>query len=328
MKRGLMVLVISILLLCSGSVYSQVSDDYVPDIYSDGNKFLTTLRAKYKGTDVSGELYSYNWVDGQETVSGVLCWKVYSSEKGYYDTTGDYQISWETKVGNEIRVYMTESVESGVSYKTTYTPYWLNWRYGLDIGDQWSHDHTVLLTSPDGSTSTSQITETATLVGYEDVTTDYGSYSNALKVETLRIDAGAYYTSSYTLTDWLVQGVTSVMMTNSDMPDMETHLKHEFQSGTPSSGSVPTEEPVISVAASGTSVTISWQAVADATGYTLFFAPLPYAGPNSIGVLDLGNQTSLALDLWDGASFLIAIQAYNSHGGGAFSNVEQFTLNK
>jgi len=42
--------------------------------------------------------------------------------------------------------------------------------------------------------------------------------------------------------------------------------------------------------------------------------------------VDMGTKTGLSIDLWDGAAFYVAVQAYNSFGNSAYSNIELFML--
>ena len=84
--------------------------------------------------------------------------------------------------------------------------------------------------------------------------------------------------------------------------------------------------PTLTVANAGTKVTLSWSAVSGATGYTLFYAPHPYTGPETIGSVDMGGQTGISANLSTGASFYIAVQAYNSAGSSGYSNIEHFVI--
>ncbi len=84
--------------------------------------------------------------------------------------------------------------------------------------------------------------------------------------------------------------------------------------------------PSISLSITGLNVAISWPAVDGATGYTIFYAPNPYLGPQSVASADLGNKTSVSYDLWAGASYRVAVQAYNDHGNSDFSNIEDFVI--
>jgi len=58
----------------------------------------------------------------------------------------------------------------------------------------------------------------------------------------------------------------------------------------------------------------------------LIYAPYPYSGPNSIVTVDMGTNTSLIFDLWDGAAFYVAVTTYNSSESSDYSNVESFTI--
>lgn len=95
--------------------------------------------------------------------------------------------------------------------------------------------------------------------------------------------------------------------------------------GSVSSGS-SLAAPSLTVSTDGTTLSLSWTSVAGATGYTLLYAPAPYTGPDSIGSIPLGTQTSLAASLWNGAAFYVAIQAYNSSNSSDFSNIEYFII--
>jgi ELWxxDGT repeat protein len=84
--------------------------------------------------------------------------------------------------------------------------------------------------------------------------------------------------------------------------------------------------PELTSAISGIKLTMNWNAVENATGYTVYYAPYPYNGSGE-GTADLGNVTSLDADLWAGASLYLAIQAYNSTGTSDLSNVEIVVVN-
>jgi len=84
--------------------------------------------------------------------------------------------------------------------------------------------------------------------------------------------------------------------------------------------------PVINVTTSGTTVSLSWTSVPGATGYTLSYAPYPYTGPDSIGNIPMGTQTSMSASLWEGAAFFVALQAYDSLETSGYSNIELFTI--
>ena len=52
--------------------------------------------------------------------------------------------------------------------------------------------------------------------------------------------------------------------------------------------------PTLTVTTCGTTVSFSWTSVDGGTGYTLYYAPSPYTGPDSIGSIPLGIQTSMS----------------------------------
>ena len=91
------------------------------------------------------------------------------------------------------------------------------------------------------------------------------------------------------------------------------------------SPSVPAA-PTLTVTTSGTTATASWTAVSGATGYVLYYVPNPDTGPDSRGTINMGAQTTISVNLWPGAAFYVAVQAYNSAGGSSASNVEYFVI--
>lgn len=92
------------------------------------------------------------------------------------------------------------------------------------------------------------------------------------------------------------------------------------QSGTPPAA------PTLSIVTSGTTVTLSWTSVPNATGYTLVHAPYPFVGLDSIVEWDMRTQTSVSYNLSAGAAFYVAIKAYNSFGSSGYSNIEYFFI--
>jgi hypothetical protein len=88
----------------------------------------------------------------------------------------------------------------------------------------------------------------------------------------------------------------------------------------------PPSKPTLTLSISGTWLSLSWSSLANADGYTFFYAPYPYEGPQTIGSLDMGTQTSATFNLWVGAAYYVAMEAYNSFGGSGFSNIEYFAI--
>lgn len=84
--------------------------------------------------------------------------------------------------------------------------------------------------------------------------------------------------------------------------------------------------PVLTITTSGVNVTASWTMVTCADGTILSYAPYPFTGMDSIVPVDMGTQTGLSIALWEGAAFYVAVQAYNSLGNSAYSNIELFMI--
>lgn len=87
----------------------------------------------------------------------------------------------------------------------------------------------------------------------------------------------------------------------------------------------PPSSPFFTVSTDGLDVFMSWEA-SGADGYRLFYVPMPYTGPSSIDQVDMKTNTSFSTTLWKGASFAVAVQAYNDIGDSSLSNIEQFTI--
>ena len=86
----------------------------------------------------------------------------------------------------------------------------------------------------------------------------------------------------------------------------------------------PPVAPELTLTTADTRVTVAWNVVSGATGYTLYYAPYPYA--ETILSVDMGTQTSISVNLWEGAAYYVAVQARNSAGASGYSNVEYFVI--
>ncbi|MDH3998669.1 MAG: S8 family serine peptidase, partial [Desulfuromonadales bacterium] len=85
--------------------------------------------------------------------------------------------------------------------------------------------------------------------------------------------------------------------------------------------------PEMTLSTNTLEVTVSWSPVDDATGYHLYYAPYPFTGPETIGSLEMGNETSFSIELWEGAAYYIAVKAYNDDGESDYSNIDAFIIN-
>lgn len=83
--------------------------------------------------------------------------------------------------------------------------------------------------------------------------------------------------------------------------------------------------PNLSYSIDGFSVTLNWSDVSDATGYMLNYASYPYEGPSTIESVNMGTNTTFSADLWEGAAFYVAMQAYDETQESEYSNIVFFT---
>ena len=123
---------------------------------------------------------------------------------------------------------------------------------------------------------------------------------------------------------WVV--TTRGLQTKASKTDSSTYFFWPVRGGIVS----PHEEllpPQLSYSTNGLNLSIDWTSVTRATGYTLYYAPIPYTGPESIGSIDMGSATSFKIALWDGAAYYVAVSAYNDHDESGYSNIEAFTIN-
>ncbi len=103
----------------------------------------------------------------------------------------------------------------------------------------------------------------------------------------------------------------------------------EYEAGTDPSVFDEPEDldiPELTYQVNGIQVSISWSVVPEATGYILSYVPYPYNGHDVIATFDVGDAATFDAELWDGAAYLIAVQAYNNHGNSNYSNVEHFVI--
>jgi hypothetical protein len=91
----------------------------------------------------------------------------------------------------------------------------------------------------------------------------------------------------------------------------------------PAAPAVPSA-PLLSAAIADKTVTASWTASSDASGYTLWYASA--SNPSQFFAADIGNSTSFSIELWGGAAFYVKVQAYNSVGSSEYSNVVFFRI--
>lgn len=82
------------------------------------------------------------------------------------------------------------------------------------------------------------------------------------------------------------------------------------------------DTPVISLALDGNNLTVLWNNIPDATGYTLLYAPYPSV--DYVGQIDMGTYQGLNFGDSRGLSFYVVVQAYNDSGVSGYSNINAF----
>jgi len=166
----------------------------------------------------------------------------------------------------------------------------------------------------------------------------HGMGSSSIKVtvnrsEAIEVPAGTFTVYKFEIRDtwfdswgnsgisysafWLADGVGWVRVErNGTIYDLQNY---ERKANPPSASR-------LSVKTAGTTLSLDWSHSSDADGYTFFYAPYPYQGPQTIGTLDIGDQTTASFDLFGGAAYYVAVEAYNTYGGSGLSNIEYFFI--
>jgi len=78
------------------------------------------------------------------------------------------------------------------------------------------------------------------------------------------------------------------------------------------SGSSTDPSIQLSIEVSGNNVLIHWTSLNEATGYRLYYAPIPSADP--ISTIDMQQALTISGELPSGAAFYVAIEPYNENG--------------
>ncbi len=90
-----------------------------------------------------------------------------------------------------------------------------------------------------------------------------------------------------------------------------------------SSSEIP-DAPVLQFAVNGQTLTASYNAVANATHYRLYYAPADTLSP--INYIEMSTQTGFSADLPVGSNYLGAVVANNNNCISDFSNIEEFLI--
>lgn len=81
--------------------------------------------------------------------------------------------------------------------------------------------------------------------------------------------------------------------------------------------------PALSVTIKGLGATLNWTTSNNASHYKLFYSTYPYQGTENMQSIDLGQSTEFSIELWQHATFYVAVKAYNSNNQSSdFSNID------
>ena len=86
------------------------------------------------------------------------------------------------------------------------------------------------------------------------------------------------------------------------------------------------EPPRLAVSNERDALGLNWSDVEGAAGYTLYYAPYPYEGPDTVASLDMGNARNLGGAIPSGTSYYVGVVAYNNVGTSDYSNIEFFDI--
>jgi len=169
-------------------------DEYMPpsSLY-DGFKSIIQEQIIYELQDQPTQIETpttYLWIDGIQQISGVNCWRTYSSVLGFYNDYSDAvktNVSYSTLIGDEVRIYGSYlSLKDGSITTCRFYPYDLCWKYGQQIGSQYTHSYSGDLETISNSSTincTLNGTKVTRIIGYETVVGPFGTFENCLKWE-------------------------------------------------------------------------------------------------------------------------------------------------
>jgi len=220
-----------------------VCDASVQDYFSPTYEGQVWKVRQIENEDSSLETVWYSITQGLKIISGVQCWQVYNSDD--QTVSEDDEVNYDAIVDNldvflgvdDTKIYAYGEMEHSVRY----APYFVTMKLDLEIGDTYSHSHTM---TEEGTFNGSTYLFTGSgevniqILGTEDIQTHYGYYPNALKYR-LTYDAsvvsGGIVTasSSYTIF-WIStdkkQVRTVVVDNNSGTETITDYLWEELSS--------------------------------------------------------------------------------------------------
>lgn len=123
-------------------------------------------------------------------------------------------------------------------------------------------------------------------------------------------DAPGVYSIVSALADFISSNVSDAQFIDAVIPT-------QVGSSGGNSGGGDSETPAnssieLSIEVTGNNVLIHWTSLSEATGYRLYYEPIPSADP--ISTLDMRQALTISGELPSGAAFYVAIEPYNENG--------------
>jgi len=166
-------------------------------------------------TDGNGEVNSptdatlFQGVDGVQVVGGVECKRLLISDTASFDA--EYiTVDCVDVIDGELRIYQVETYLRGaLNSKTTYDPFRVIYAGSLAVDGSQTYTDTETI---EGSQQQTEVTQTITVLGFENVDTQFGTFKNCLKwrVDTQRVVIQSGETSNSTTTWWNANGIGRV----------------------------------------------------------------------------------------------------------------------
>ncbi len=122
-------------------------------------------------------------------------------------------------------------------------------------------------------------------------------------------DAPGVYSNVAALADFIASNVSDAQFID---PVNATPGNNSGGNAGGDSGTAADPSIELSIEVAGNDVLIYWTSLNEATGYRLYYAPIPSADP--INTLDMGQALTISGELPSGAAFYVAIEPYNENG--------------
>ena len=157
--------------------------DYFQTPY-DGYKVKQYIYTKTEYSNmpdqVNDEYTSYNWVNGLKEISGINCYRSYSSDQGFF--SNKYSVGYGATIDNLNVTLGSDSTDANGKVISTIrcNPYYILMKLNLNVGDSYNF-HYDFTSENIYNDSTGEGNLTINIISNEGVNTHYGYYPNTLK---------------------------------------------------------------------------------------------------------------------------------------------------